>query len=333
MNFRKLLAFLISCIALLLGNVVYTLCCGPTPDPYDYYISFFSPVTKGAGYEPFYYTALDIFYADATTPSEAEANTLDWQKQTGSKVTSTDIRDCVYSYSVENLEAISSGTNVPDSLQHNTFVQYLLKHKDAARYLLFAKNCEPYVYEENAWSAPRVNVAQLKKLYEDGINLYHQTRDEEIRSRYAFQLVRLLHYSRQYQQASASFDEFFKKEKPSLIYYKSLALKAGALFHLNDTVQSAYLFARVFEKAPSLRENCYISYRWCNTTPAMIYPLCRNSREKAVVAALEEFGNPVPGTEAIKNTYRHDPTAPILNVLLAREINKLEDAYLAPRLA
>ncbi|RFS20986.1 hypothetical protein DVR12_16685 [Chitinophaga silvatica] len=332
MNFRKLFRFLISCIVLLLGNVVYTLCCGPTPDPYDYYISFFSPLTKGAGYEPFYYTALDNFYANPT-PSEEVANTNDWQKYTGSKVKTKDIRECIYTYPLSNLQAINTGAGLPDSLKQNSFVGYLLKDKEASRYLLFAKSCEPEVSVENAWTAPERNAVQLTKLYEEGINLYHQTKNENIRERYAFQLVRLLHYNNQYHKAEISFDQLFKNNTGSLIYYKSLALKAGALYHQKDTVQSAFLFSKVFEQAPSLRISCFTSYKWCNVTPKMIYPLCNNPREKAVVAALDGFGNPELSTVPIQNVYTLDPESPILNVLLAREINKLEETYLAPSLA
>ncbi|MGR5396958.1 hypothetical protein, partial [Vibrio alginolyticus] len=83
---------------------IYTLSCGPDPDPYDYYVSFFSPYTKGTGYEPFYYTSLSVFYGDPT-PSEATSNVADWQEYAGKKVTGKDIREYIYTYKPEQFAA------------------------------------------------------------------------------------------------------------------------------------------------------------------------------------------------------------------------------------
>lgn len=336
MNYRKFTVFLISCCAAFLGNVIYTLSCGPTPDPYDYYVSFFNPYTKGKGYEPFYYSTLTSFYGDPT-PSEESANVADWRRLTGGKVTARDIRECIYTYPQEQLSAIAAGsTGLPDSVMNNSFARFLLKdkHREAARYLLFAKTCEPAVNTGDPWSAPVRDNALMADLYSEGETLYGKTKNKYIRDRYAFQLVRLQHYSRQYAEAAALFDKLFgRKERTSLVYYKSLALKAGALLHLEDSVQSAYLFSRVFEKAPSLRISCFTSLMWTNTSPEEVYTLCRNNHEKAVVAAIFGLANSAPDVTAIRETYALDPASPALNILLAREMNKVEDTYVSTYLA
>lgn len=336
MNYKKLFVFLISFCAVFFGNVIYTLSCGPSPDPYDYYISFYSPYSKGGGYEPFYYTSLSNFYGDPT-PSEETANVGDWQNYTGSKVTAKDIRECIYTYKVEQLSAIAIGSNVlPDSVKQNSFAQFLLKDKnrEAARYLLFAKTCEPAVINADPWSAPDRNNGLLGDLYTEGEGLYNKTTDEDIRERYAFQLIRLQHYRKDYRDAITSFDKFFEgKDNSSLVYFKALALKAGALLRLKDSVQSAYLFSRVFEKAPSLRTSCFTSLMWTNTSNNQVYPLCKDNHEKATVAAIYGFANSEPDVAALRNVYGFDPASPALNILLAREINKLEDAYFSPYLS
>jgi hypothetical protein len=336
MNYKKSFVFLISFCAVFFGNVIYTLSCGPSPDPYDYYISFFSPYTKGGGYEPFYYTSLSVFYGDPT-PSEETANVSDWQNYTGNKITAKDIRECIYTYQVEQLSAIANSSNVlPDSVKQNSFAQFLLKDKnhEAARYLLFAKTCEPAVINADPWSAPDRNNVLLGDLYTEGEGLYNKTTDKDIRDRYAFQLIRLQHYRKDYREAITSFDKFFEgKDKSSLVYFKALALKAGALLHLKDSVQSAYLFSRVFEKAPSLRVPCFTSLMWTNTSNEQVYPLCKDNHEKAMVAAIYGFANSEPDVAALRKVYAFDPASPALNILLGREINKLEDAYFSPYLS
>lgn len=335
MNYKKLSAFLISFFAVFFGNVIYTLSCGPDPDPYDYYISFFSPLTKGGGYEPFYYTSMSQFYADPT-PSEETANVADWQNYTGSKVTEKDIRECIYTYTAEQLSAIATGNNsLPDSVKQNSFAQFLLKDKnqEAAQYLSFAKTCEPAVINADPWSVPERNNILLGNLYKTGEELLNKAKDKDIRDRYAFQLIRLKHYRKDYHDAITAFDHFFEgKELSSLVYFKALALKAGALLRLKDSVQSAYIFSRVFEKAPSLRISCFTSLMWCNTTRKQVYPLCKDNHEKAMVAAVYGFANSEPDVDALRQVYALDPASPALNILLAREINKMESDYLSPTL-
>ncbi|WP_160713521.1 hypothetical protein [Chitinophaga solisilvae] len=314
----------------LFGNVIYTLSCGPEPDPYDYYVSFFNPYPKGAGYEPFYYTSLSVFYDDPT-PSEETANVADWQQFTGSKVTAKDIREYIYTYPVAVMSGVALNSSVPDSVRRNTFTKFLQDggNQEAARYLLFAKTCEPAVVNADPWSVPERDITRMKALQQEGLELYSKTKNKDIRDRYAFQLIRLQHYMRQYREAIASFDEMFgKKTGSSLVYYKSLSLKAGALQHLRDTVQSAYLFSSVFEKAPSLRISSITSMRWGNAPASAVYALCKDNSEKANLAAIYGFNNSEPDMKPLKEAYDYDPSSPALSVLLGREINKLESSFL-----
>lgn len=331
MNYRKFIVFFISFCVVLFGNVIYTLSCGPEMDPYDYYISFFNPYQSGKGYEPFYYTSMTSFYDDAT-PSEAEANVSDWQQFTGNKATAADIRQYIYTYSREQMAAVTvkSTASLPDSVRSNTFTRFLQedRNQEAARYLLFAKTCEPAVSAADRWSEPTHDVPQMTALLKEATELYDKTSNKEIRERYAFQQIRLMHYTGQYTDAATAFDKLFKKSGSTLIYYKALALKAGALQHQGDSVQSTYLFSRVFDKAPALRTSCFLSMRWANAPENAVYALCRDNHEKAMVAAVYGFGDNAPSLEPLKKAYGFDPSSPALNVLLGREISKLEADFL-----
>ncbi|PSL47452.1 hypothetical protein CLV51_102299 [Chitinophaga niastensis] len=334
MNYRKFTVFLISVCVLFFGNAIYTFSCGGGDfDPYDYYVSFFKPGLSTPGYEPFYYTQVAPFYEDPT-PSEETANVADWQRFTGDKVTAADIRECIYEYSHDQLAVIAAGSTIlPDSVKRNTFVQFLLKDKnqEVSRYLLFAKSCEPAATNIDRWSPPNQTYSFLDSLQREGEALYNKTKDKEIRERYAFQLVRLQHYSKEYAEAIKSFDKYFThKSTPSLVYYKALSLKAGAMLRLKDSVQSAYIFSRVFEKAPSLRISSFTGVMWGNTTEAAIYPLCKDNHEKAIVAAIYGFSSLEIGPGSLNAVCTLDPASPALSILLSRQINILEDKYLNP---
>ncbi|HVI47438.1 MAG TPA: hypothetical protein VM802_21375 [Chitinophaga sp.] len=306
--------------------MIYSVSCGPDMDPYDYYISFFNPATKGQGYEPFYYTALSRFYGDIT-PTEESVNVSEWQRYAGSKITAPDIREYIYTYKFDQMQAVALDNNavLPDSVKRNSFAQYLLKDKEAARYLVFAKTCEPSVSNSDPWDKAKGESFTLSSLLEDAKAGLAETKNKDIRDRYAFQLVRLQHYNTDYRDAVASFDELFTRPASSLIYYKALALKAGALQHLRDTVQSAYLFSRVFDKAPSIRFSSYLSLTWSGAKEQDVYKLCKDDREKAMVAAIYGFAPMKPDLSPLKKVYNFDPSSPALEVLLTREVNKLED--------
>ncbi|WP_143307758.1 hypothetical protein [Chitinophaga vietnamensis] len=338
MNYKKFIVFFISFFTVLFGNVIYTLSCGPEPDPYDYYVSFFNPYGKGAGYEPFYYIGMLPFYDDPT-PAEATVNTADWAAYAGKNVQTEDVDRYIYHFSREQIAQVAdysakggNGT-LPDSAQRNTFVRFLLRNSDAARYLLFAKDCEPQVVNVDAWTPAPANDSIMALLHAEGLQLREKTKSREIRDRYAFQLIRLTHFRHLYQDAMNEFDQYFgKKETNSLMYYKSLSLKAGALLRYKDTVQSAYLFSRVFDKAPSMRIPAFTSLMWTNTKAEQVYALCANNREKANVAAIFGVAYASPSLAPLRNVYQFDPSSPALNTLLVREINKLEDGNFGPDL-
>lgn len=332
MNYKKFIVFSISFCAVLFGNVIYTLSCGPEADPFDYYISFFNPYQSGKGFEPFYYTGMSPFYDEATSPSELEENISDWQRFTGDKVKAADIREYIYTYTKEQMSAVvtRSTAALPDSVRSNSFTKFLQeeRNQDAARYLLFAKSCEPSVNVADRWSPPDRDKSVMDALGKEAAELYEKTGNKELRERYAFQQVRLLHYSGRYEDAVATFDKLFKKPGSSLMYYKALALKAGAVQHMGDSIQGAYLFSRVFDKAPALRVSCFTSIKWGNAPEEAVYNLCKDNREKAMVAAIYGMRKDEITLEPLKKVYDFDPSSPALTVLIGREISKLESRFL-----
>ncbi len=339
MNYKKCIVFSISFLAVFFGNIIYSLSCGPEPDPYDYYISYFNPYLKGQGYEPFYYTSLEQWYDNEMSP-ESKANVEEWKNYTGEKgVSSDDIYNYIYHSSREQMaqvSACSAGGNdcmFPDSVKNNSFVKFLKegKNKEAARYLLFAKDCEKYVYIEDRWADPVDNTVPMTQLFKQGTELVAGVKDKEIAQRYKFQLLRLTHYRKLFSETVQAFDRDFSKPAPnSLIYNKALALKGGALLRLKDSVNAAYVFSKVFENAVSQRQMAFTNMMWSNTVAKDVFPLCKNNKEKANVVAIFSLANAGVSTNGLRAVYQLDPQSPAMNVLLGREINKLEDEYMTP---
>ncbi|SHM07069.1 hypothetical protein SAMN05444266_106261 [Chitinophaga jiangningensis] len=343
MNYKKFIAFSISFLAVFFGNIIYILSCGGGEiDPYDYYISYFNAYTKGQGYEPFYFTSLSNYY-DNATPDEATVNVQDWRNYADDKsVSIDDIYRYIYQYDREQMAQIADCSAkgqtcaFADSVRSNSFAMYLAnpKHTDAARYLLFAKDCEKVVYNPDPWSDRGNLTPEMTALYDQGKGLLAGVKDKDIAQRYKFQLLRLTHYRKLYKETVEAFDkDFGKAGSNNLIYNKALALKAGALYHLDDSVNAAYLFSKVFAAEPGLREMAFLNVRWTNTAATDIFALCRNNKEKANAVALYSFQSPFVDLTPLRMAYQLDPAAPALSPMLTREINKLESEFFTPRVA
>ncbi|WP_343701397.1 hypothetical protein [Chitinophaga sp.] len=340
MNWKRFTIFCASFLAIFLTGAVYVLSCGPEPDPYDYYTSFYNPALPAAnGFEPFYYTGLAEYYGSEA--SEEDLNLRDWHAFFSGKATEKDIREFIYTYTRPQMATLynhiekGSTLEAPDSVRKNTLTQYFIGSKDRETlgYLMYAKQCEAHTGGKDSWETPVRDSSTMLKLSRNGVQLYKACKDERIRERYAFQATRLAHYGRNYAQALQYYDSLAAPiRSTSLMHYKTLALKAGALMRTGAGAQSAYIFSQVFEKAPSQRQMAFLNVRWAGATEQQVMELCRNNEEKATVAAMFAFRQYEPYPQGIRKIYGLHPQSPMLDVLLAREISKLEDGYLHNRL-
>ena len=91
-------------------------------------------------------------------------------------------------------------------------------------------------------------------------SLYNAAKNPEIKLRYAYQLVRLNHYTKNYKQAVAAFDKMvtpLKKDTP--IYWYALDQKAGAQRGLNLLNDANWNFFQVFMHSRNKKESAYSS--------------------------------------------------------------------------
>ncbi|WP_217603570.1 PA2169 family four-helix-bundle protein [Chitinophaga sp. GbtcB8] len=338
-NWKKLIVFFVSLLVCFFAETIYVFSCGPEPDPYDYYTNFYNPnLAAGKGFEPFYYTSLAQYYG-VDEPEQA-ANLREWStffSGKSAKVTDKDLLEFIYTYSRPQMTAlytsIDKGTplQAPDSVSNNTLTRYFIssKDKETLGYLMFAKRCEVYTNITDAWNPPTPDYAAMMRLARNSIQLYNACKDPFIKERFAYQATRMAHFSKSYETAIHYYDSLAAPlPSNSLIHYKALALKAGALLRTGKKAESVYLFSRVFEAAPSQRTLAYLNTGWAEADKKAVLKLCTSNTEKATVAAMYAARAVILNLDGLREVYRFDPTASILDVLLAREVNKLEDGYL-----
>ena len=320
--------------------------CGPEADPYDYYTSFFyQNLPDAKAYRPFYYTGYNFLYDEAEPVETRDVLAKEWAVYCGAHVTDGDAKDFVNSFGLKDVNSLyyniekSEPLNIADSVKRNSMTNYFLQQKDleALGYIIYAKKVQPYVTgESTGWKPVSRDNTAMDKLIKNGQQLYAVAKKDFFKLKYGYQVLRLAHYSKCYDDVIKWYDEYIAGNKTtSVLQPLSLALKAGALYHSGRQAEAAYLFSKAFSDNDVKRVSNYISFNWSvdsREDREKYISLCKNDNEKAAMLALFALGSVGDEVQAMKEIYRLDPHNNALEVLAVREINKLEETYFTPEL-
>ncbi|HMR42502.1 MAG TPA: hypothetical protein PKC40_01650 [Saprospiraceae bacterium] len=311
--------------------------CGPVDYRFQGY-SFFRPKAYVSVRD--YPQLLGMFagmmdwYAKAEKKQEDD-NLEEWRQKFCSYADTADVRYVIYQSTGDELyelltAAKSRSIPPPPTLRGNTFAEQLAGNKcsETIEYLIFAKKCEPYVTVGDPWEDLKPDTEAMLQLIDEGKELFMRTESAFIRMRFAFQLVRLAHYARQYDLALELYDFLMPKIDPrvqSITRYWILAHRAGALKALARRVEAARLFAQVFQNCPSKREQAFRSFsiktdeEW-----EQCQLLCESDAERATLYALRAYNEQNRALEEMEKIYQFNPANDLLPMLLIREVKKLE---------
>lgn len=321
--------------------------CGPGIDPYDYYTSFMSNrLADARAYQPFYYSGATFLYSEQEPVNTTDLLASEWAGYCGKPVTDKNALDFVTVYKYADIKNLynhiekKQALQVPADVKANAMTNYFIKSKDleGLGYIMYAKQAEPYVlgsYQD--WEAIHRDSLKMDKLMKNGRQLYQAAKTDFFKLRYAYQVIRLAHYSENYPAAIQAYDELIgNNATQSVLQPLSLALKAGALWRTGKDMEAAYLFSRAFSSSPAKRISNYISFDWAvdsKKTPEDYLAICANNKEKADMLALFSLSDPKWETATMEKIYALDPSNEVLQVLAIRDINKAEEFYLTPRLS
>ena len=316
--------------------------CGFDMDDYLQSFSFFDPALTQQEDFSALYLSWDRFY-DYRWDSDSlkyRDNLQEWQDYHKGKPSKEDLAEIVYKVPVGPLEEMKawlegSKSGAPaDSLQQNSVVAFWKKNRWSmpACYLDFAKKCEPHVtgeYDPWAYEEIERDTAAMSSLITEGIEKYSMLRkDPFLQMRYAYQVIRLAHYSDKYQETIDLFEQLvppIEKKANTQIYYWALAHKAGAMRSLGQEVEAAYLFSQVFDHSPTKRIPAWLSFRVeSDEAWSELMSLCQDEAEKSNLFFMRAIEPEAYVLEEMQAIYAVEPKSPKLGLLLSREINKLE---------
>ncbi len=308
-HLRNAFTVLIIIGALCLEQIV-TACAGGE-DPYDYYVSFFqNNVTGTPAYSMFYYTSEIAYYdqwggLDPEDIKQEDANIKEWRDYGQQQFSETDAEAFVYKYPYKDLNNLyyhieqNKALQLPDSVARNGMTKWFLKDKDleALGYLMFAKKCETFTGgTEDNWQAVPKDIAGMNKQRKGGMQLWKAAKKDFFQWRYAYQVMRLAFYSKDYNGTKDLFKELIgDKTAPNIMYNRCLGLKAGAYYQSGDYNTAAYLYSLAFNATDDNKPSNYVSYNWCwrshgedyqngpKASVDAVYKLARNNDERAVL--------------------------------------------------
>ena len=272
------------------------------------------------------------------------ANLQEWMERFCSMVEEDDMAYLIYKASSEDLELLLTATKskslpVPVRLRDNSFAQYLRDKKctETIEYLLFAKRCEPHVAANgNPWVETQRDTTAMSRLIAEGKKHFKKTKSDYIRLRYAFQLVRLAHYAKQYSKCLKLYDELtaqIDKQKArwndSILPWWILGHKAGALRATGNRVEAAYLYTLIYMSSPERRASAFRSFliktdeEW-----KALMNRCISDTERAYALAIRASDKKSKSLDDLQQIYTLDPRNDQLEALLVKEIDRMELHFL-----
>lgn len=312
--------------------------CDPLSNTYNQ--GFFNPnMTKETS--PF-----DLLYLDASgmtslletyTAYDLE-NILEWKGRFCDYPDTADIRYVLYQSSIDELDWMkkaigSKGLNLGTGFTGNTFAEsiYVNKCTETVDYLIFAKECEPYVLGHNDWLPYNRDTIAMQELIKKGLKLFLKNKSNFLKLRYAYQVIRLAHYKKNYPQVLLLCDYLFPKMDKinSVVWYWIYGHQAGALRALGRNAASAQLYASVFLNCRSKRASALRSLRittdeeWQKAIAA-----CQSDRERTALFAMRASSIHAKSLEDMASIYDLDPASEFLPLLLIKETSRMEKVFL-----
>ncbi|WP_300686084.1 hypothetical protein [Chryseobacterium sp.] len=314
-------------------------CAWSDPD-YEYFNLFTQSIIKDKSYLPFLHNYSSRFYTDYNASLIPDDNIETWKKFFNNQLTYADTQNLVYKMSMNDLNALKAGKPANPILQ-KLGTGFYQKYHEAIDYLIEAKYLEPYmsinyVESENSFyydrDANRKNATALdyNKTIAALASLYNAARNPEIKQRYGYQLVRLNHYTRNYDAALQAFKTYIEPVKlKGTVYFMALDQLAGAQRGLEMNSDANWNFFQVFMNSKDRKESAFVSMKLSDTASfSNIMKRAGTNEEKNMAYFLlgyEDYNNPIPIMEKM---YDINPDSEILKVMAVRSINELERNYL-----
>ena len=303
---------------LFLSSPLASRSCGWWPSGEDLRFSLFSSHLADVpdAYPLFYSTEyFNDYMTDAYSgPTE---NLNEWYDYLGGNVSRDEIDRLLYSFPIDK---------PANGIEKNGLFNYFKSGKklEASEYIIFAKTIQDKL-DWNPWADEEIDVKGLHELEKFGVKRMNQSNDQYLKLRYAYQLVVINYYLNE-SDRSNYYHKNFVMTNPQESVIKSWS----AFYQANNTsghINRLYELSKIFNSCKSKTKYIYNAFSRDDAEFKKVLAICKNDAEKAVVLSIQSFKNPGRALSQIKEIVTLDPSSELVDLLLIREINKMEDWY------
>jgi hypothetical protein len=303
-------------------------------------------VHKNAAFAPFF-LKWDDYYDRVffNRDIQRDENLAEWSERFCGQPELSHVEYVVYKSTTLELSGLRDAamdhegkTPLPYTLGGNTFAEMIAENgcTEVVDYLVFAKKCEPYVIPRgSAWQLAEQDPDAMQQLIREGLGRFKSTESHFLKLRYAYQIVRLAHYARQWQQTVDLYNFLMPKvdrKKPSIVFFWTMGHLAGALRQLGKYPEAAYRYSLVFRHCASKRAQAYRSFLIRNDQDwAATLKLCESDAEKSTLYILRAGGAHTYAADDMQTIYELDPRNPQIELLLVSDVQELEKVFLRTR--
>lgn len=320
-------------IFIIYTGVIRSYACGPSYEPdYEYYNLFMQELVDDPAYFPFLLTYNTRYYG-ANQDQIKDGNIEEWEHYLG--ISYEQAYYLVFKASMEDVENLIKGDKVSDKELDFISPSFAKKHRAALEYLVYAKYMEPYMrisQSDDNWYYLDVSIPYTADQldYDMVINelkqRWRRSKDNELKLRYGYQLVRFAHYNRNYEASVSFFSQYVEplNYRPAMYYY-ALSQVAGAERGLGNTLSSRWNFFHVFVHSRGLKSSALSSITFDDEVDFnAFFELAKTQEERNniyLLLGLYSYNNPL---NEIAKIVEVSPDAIQAKVLVARAVNQIE---------
>ena len=204
--------------------------------------------------------------------------------------------------------------------------------KRAKIYVDFAQVCgKAFDYRDQRYSWDYNYIKQQKAITntEDLLlkanTLLNNESNEQLKARYYYQIIRILHYSKHWKDAIKFYELTIKDKLPkNEIYYYITDQVAGCYFSEKKYEEAAYLFIKVFSKSFDRKKSAFDSYNLCTNKKADGKPFFKgveDEKDFILITSLRNFSDEVVN---INKFIALDENDQRVELLFMRALNNVE---------
>lgn len=292
--------------------------CSWYPFGEDVRFSLMNPaIFDDGGMSPYYFTSTHYGYSFSSTP-ENDPNIALWSAYCNEKVDAQSIYEAIYELAEDDLISENSS---------NKMVAYLLDNDlDALNYIEFAKSCSSFNSGYSSWERDLVDNLDRNKKILEALKRSQKVESDVLKKRYRFLAVRMAFYGKEDDKVNAIYKKSFPRVPADAVDYWALYFKS---ITGEQSAERNFNLAQVFVNAPGKRFG--VLTHFSREIPIEeVLKFTATDTERANVYMMYAVREKGRNLSILKKIQQLDPNHPLLDYLLIREVNKLEDWMLTP---